>query len=234
MKYNIDEIRREPSPYADVNPSYGDRMLELEKIADEFGFDVVFNDKDEEPNSAHASGNIVLGVFTDIDNMTIAFFHELCHLNAYGLLCGKINSEGKYILSSQLAHEGFIWEHAFFMAAEYGYKWPINHSVYDYAYTSLFTYVFNDIDDCFRNKIEMADVKKDIKNWKFRKVMQKIDSEYNARKKKVLSKYNKLDISIPTSKLPDSSDKGELKPKVIELDENGVPVNTESERNEVK
>ena len=230
MRYNKNEIRREPSPYADVNPTYKDRMLELEKIADEFGFDVVFNDKDEEPNSAHAADSIVLGIFTDIDNMTIAFFHELCHLNAYGMLCGKINSEGKYILSSQLAHEGFIWEHAFFMAAEYGYKWPINHSVYDYAYTSLFTYVFNEIDDYFRNKIEMADVKKDIKNWKFRKAIQKIDNKYNSRKKKVLSKYNKLDISIPASKLQDSSDKGELKSKVIELDENGVPINTKSEK----
>ena len=234
MKYNKDEIRREPSPYADVNPNYEDRMLELEKIADEFGFDVVFNDKDEAPNSAHASGDIVLGVFTDIDNMTIAFFHELCHLNAYGLLCGKINSEGKYILSSQLAHEGFIWEHAFFMAAEYGYKWPINHSVYDYAYTSLFTYVFNDIDDCFRNKMEVSEVKNRFKDWKYRKKVQKIDDEYSDRKKKIINKYNMLEMNIPVSKLPDSPYKGELHPRVVELDENGVPVNTESERSEAK
>ena len=224
MRYDKEAIRREPSPYTKTCQSMDDRMKELEKIADIFDLEVKFNDKETEDNSGSAAGEIFLGRFDDKENMTIAFFHELCHCVAYGLLCGKINSEDTFRISSHLAHEGFIWEHAFFMAAEYGYSWPYDHSVYKYAYKCLFTYVFNEYDDFLRNNnVSDYDIEKEIKYWKFRGELDDLDKEYDKKKKDIYEKYDIEDKKLYSVSKTVTAPNGELV-KVVTLDEQGEPI----------
>lgn len=130
----------------------------LKQIADNYDVDLEFSDKDK--NESNSRGHFIeLGKFDNEDELIITFFHELAHSLTSGLLLRDFDKEGKHIIPSTLASEGFAWVHAVQLAKENGYEWPIGHKVYQFMYEALFSYVFYYNDDIFRNKMNKNEIK---------------------------------------------------------------------------
>ena len=111
----------------------------INNVAKIHGIKLQLECEEEPKNHASSAGNeIFMGIFDDADILTIAFFHELAHC-----LSNNVLRHRKYCFSI-LADEGFAWEYAFELAADYGCIWNIKHKVYKYAEENLRSYIYSE------------------------------------------------------------------------------------------
>lgn len=140
------------------------RKKELSKIAERHNINVLF-DEDWDGcvpfNQASSSGDlIVMNTFNNIDNFTIAFFHELAHC---------LRSRDKMLATKyniRLLEESYCWTNGIWLADLNGYRWEDpHHPVWSYVYRCIFSYIFTEYDDCYRKDISVKAIHKDIENW---------------------------------------------------------------------
>lgn len=111
--------------------------------------------------------------FNNIEIMTIEFFRGIAIHYAQrmveSLLYGP-NFEGKRMpfigAASHLSYQGYIWTLAFRMAAKHGFVYEdTNNDVYTHVYHSLFSWVFHEYDDYYRDRLNRADLYLDLTRW---------------------------------------------------------------------